>query len=71
VGAGIRNPIDAWLEKLDRHRLGVVFLRLADPCAHDVTRERTRHEHHVSVTASDAPSTVSKRCDLELKFLAA
>ena len=70
VGDG-RDAIGRGLEDLDRARLGVGALGLADDRAHAVARHGAGDEHDVAVAAGDAVAAVGERVDGELELIAA
>ena len=63
-----RDPVGRRLEHLDRPRLGVRALGLADDGAHAVARQRAGDEDDVSVEPRDAVPAVGERVDGELEL---
>ncbi len=51
------DAVGARLENSECLRLGEAALHLRDPCAYDVARQRTPHEHHEAVEPRDTVAT--------------
>ena len=62
------DPIRARLEDLDRPRLGVGALGLADPRPDAVAGDAAGDEHHVAVQARDAGAAEGERVDGQLEL---
>ena len=67
LGDAVRRRLD----DLDRARLGVRLLGLADDGAHAVAGNAAGHEHDVALEARDAVAAVGERIDRELEHVAA
>ena len=70
VGAR-RDPVRRRLDDLDRARLGVRALGLADDRADAVAGHGAGDEHDVAVVARDAVAAVGERVDRQLELVAA
>ena len=66
-----RDAVGRRLDDLDRPRLGVRALGLADHRPHAVARHRSGHEHDVALVAGDAVAAVGERVDRQLEHVAA
>ena len=66
-----RDPVRARLEHLDRARLGVGALALADHRPDAVAGDRALDEHDVAVDARDAGAAEGERVDRQLELVAA
>jgi hypothetical protein len=71
VVGDLRQAVGRGLEDLDRARLGVGALGLADDRAHPIAGQRARHEDDVAVAARDAVAAVGERIDGQVELVAA